>query len=116
MTVLGIPAWTVVLLLLSNIVMTFAWYGHLKFPKWPLLTAIMFSWGIALLEYCCQVPANQIGYGTLTSSQLKILQECITLMVFSIFTTYYFRETLSWNHGVAFLLLIGAAFFAFHRF
>jgi uncharacterized protein len=116
MSILGIPLWTVILLVLSNVMMTFAWYGHLKFPKWPLITAVLFSWGIALFEYCFQVPANRIGYGTLSPSQLKILQECITLLVFGVFTTYYFRETLSWNHYVAFGLLVGAAFFAFHRF
>ncbi len=116
MSILGIPAWTIALLLLSNIFMTFAWYSHLKFPKWSLVGAIVFSWGLAFFEYCCQVPANRIGYGALSPSQLKVLQEVITLVVFSVFTTFYFREQLQWNHAVAFGFLIAAVFFAFHRF
>ncbi len=116
MTVFGIPLWTIVLLVASNIMMTFAWYGHLKFPRWPLVTAILVSWGIALLEYCFQVPANRLGFGALTPSQLKILQECITLVVFSVFTTFYFKESLAWNHAVSFLLIVGAVYFAFARF
>lgn len=116
MQIWGIPVWTIILLIVSNVMMTFAWYGHLKFPRWPLLLAILVSWGIAFFEYCCQVPANRIGYGALSPSQLKVLQECITLLVFGIFTLIYFKETLAWNHFVAFLLLIGAVFFTFHRF
>jgi uncharacterized protein len=116
MTIFGIPLWTILLLILSNIFMTFAWYAHLKFPRWTLIMAIIFSWGLALFEYCFQVPANRLGYGPLTPSQLKVLQECITLVVFSVFTTCYFREQLGWNHAVAFCFLVGAVYFTFNRF
>jgi uncharacterized protein len=114
--VFGIPLWTILLLICSNLFMTIAWYGHLKFPNVPLWTAILMSWGIAFFEYCFQVPANRLGYTALQPSQLKVLQEVITLIVFAGFTTLYFREQLHWNHAVSFLLLIGAVFFAFHKF
>ena len=110
------PWLTVLLLICSNVFMTVAWYGHLKFPRSALWVAIMVSWGIALLEYCFQVPANRLGYGALTPSQLKVLQECITLVVFAGFTTLYFKEQLSWNHAVSFLFLVGAVYFAFNKF
>ena len=116
MTLLGIPVWPILLLILSNVFMTLAWYGHLKWPTAPLWIAILASWGIALLEYCFQVPANRMGYGTLSPSQLKVLQECITLIVFAGFTTVYFKEQLQWNHAAAFALLIGAVFLVFHKF
>lgn len=116
MTFAGIPLFTIMLLVCSNVFMTVAWYGHLKFPKAPLWIAILISWGIALLEYCCQVPANRVGFGSLTPSQLKVLQECITLGVFAGFTTLYFNEQLGWNHLLSFLCLIGAVFFAFQKF
>ncbi len=108
--------WTVVLLICSNIFMTIAWYGHLKFEQQPLWKVILVSWSIAFFEYCFQVPANRIGYGRFTPVQLKVIQEIVTLTVFGVFTTYYFGSHLRWNHGVAALLLVGAAFFAFHTF
>ncbi|MDO4511064.1 MAG: DMT family protein [Bacteroidales bacterium] len=115
---------TITLLVVSNAFMTFAWYGHLKLQNagisthWPLAVVILFSWGIALLEYCFMVPANRIGFvdngGPFTLMQLKIIQEVITLTVFTIFVTLFFKgEQLHWNHFVAFLLLIAAVGFAF---
>jgi uncharacterized protein len=105
---------TVLLLILSNVFMTFAWYGHLKFGHaWPLWKAILVSWAIASIEYCLAVPANRLGYGSFTAFQLKIVQEVITLVVFMVFATTFLREKLAWNHVAAFLFLGGAAFFAF---
>jgi uncharacterized protein len=104
---------TVILLTLSNLFMTIAWYGHLKNTKSPLVIAILASWGIALLEYCFQVPANRISYGVLTLTQLKIVQEVITLVVFTIFAFVVFGQVPKWNYGVAYLLIIGAVYFAF---
>jgi uncharacterized protein (DUF486 family) len=104
--------------------MTFAWYGHLKLKdmgvsaNWPLYVVILFSWAIALFEYCFQVPANRIGFqgngGPFTLMQLKVIQEVITLVVFTVFVTLFFKgESLHWNHFVAFALLIVAVYFAF---
>ena len=107
---------TVLLLTVSNIFMTLAWYGHLKYlrgAKWPLLAVILISWGIAFFEYCFQVPANRIGYATFSATQLKIIQEVISLVVFSLFAVAILGERLRWNHAVAFLLLLGAVYFAF---
>ena len=104
---------TVVLLTFSNFFMTVAWYGHLKNTKSPLILAIAVSWAIALLEYCFQVPANRIGYGAMTLTQLKVLQEVITLIVFSVFAFFVFGQSLKWNYGVSFLFIIGAVYFAF---
>jgi uncharacterized protein (DUF486 family) len=104
---------TILLLILSNIFMTIAWYGHLKHMKTPLGIAIITSWGIALLEYVFQVPANRLGYGQFSLMQLKIIQECITLCVFTIFAFLVFRVELTWNYFVAYLLLCCAVFFAF---
>ena len=104
---------TIVLLTISNIFMTFAWYGHLKYRNSPLWLAIGASWLIAFVEYCFQVPANRIGYGRFTGYQLKIIQECITLVVFAVFAYLYLGEPLRWNYGVAFLFLLGAVAFAF---
>jgi uncharacterized protein (DUF486 family) len=105
---------TVLLLLFSNIFMTFAWYGHLKYGHdWPLLQAILISWGIALFEYCLAVPANRLGYNTFSGFQLKIMQEVITLAIFMVFATLFLKEKLAWNYLVAFGFLAGAAFFAF---
>jgi uncharacterized protein len=116
MLVFGIPWQTIALLVLSNLFMTVAWYGHLKYHNVPLWQAILASWMIALLEYCFQVPANRIGYGDqMSPSQLKVIQECITLLIFAGFTTVYFKEQLHWNHAVSFLLLIGAVYFAFQK-
>lgn len=106
---------TVVLLTLSNIFMTFAWYGHLKFRSVPLWTAILASWSIALLEYCFQVPANRIGYGRFNGAELKTIQEVITLIVFSFFSVFYLQEEFRWNYAVGFAMIAGAVFVIFHR-
>lgn len=116
--------YTILLLIVSNIFMTFAWYGHLKLQEmkistnWPLYAVILFSWSIALAEYACQVPANRIGFnsngGPFSLMQLKVIQEVITLIVFTVFTTVLFKgETLHWNHLVAFICLILAVYFIF---
>jgi uncharacterized protein (DUF486 family) len=110
-----IPLATIGLLLLSNIFMTFAWYGHLKFKAAPLYAVIAASWGIALLEYCFQVPANRIGHGYFSGAELKTIQEVITLLVFAVFSVFYLGEPLGWNHAVGFALIAGGAFFIFHR-
>ena len=99
---------TCALLLGSNVFMTFAWYGHLKFKTKALLTVILISWGIAFFEYCLQVPANRIGSGAMTPSQLKVLQEVITFTVFAIFTTFYFKTVPTVNDAIAFALIIAA--------
>ncbi len=105
---------TVLLLALSNVFMTFAWYGHLKYGHdWPLWKAILVSWLIALLEYCLAVPANRLGFGEFSGFQLKIIQEVVTLCVFIVFAVFFLRERLAWNYLVAFAFLGGAAFFAF---
>ena len=104
------------LLCCSNVFMTFAWYGQLKFPAAPLLWVIPISWGIAFLEYCLAVPANRIGHQVYSAAQLKTMQEVITLIVFAIFSVTYLGEPLKWNHGVAFGLIVAAAYFAFHKF
>jgi uncharacterized protein (DUF486 family) len=104
----------VLLLVLSNVFMTFAWYGHLKYGHaWPLWKAIVVSWAIALLEYCLAVPANRLGYGQFSGFQLKIIQEVVTLAVFTGFAVTFLKEKLAWNYLVAFGLLGLAAFFAF---
>lgn len=105
---------TIVLLVLSNILMTFAWYGHLRFlPEKAIYWAILSGWGIAFFEYCLAVPANRIGYTVLTGFQLKIIQEIITIAVFSIFAVLVLGEKMSWNYWVSFALILLAAFFAF---
>jgi uncharacterized protein (DUF486 family) len=93
--------------------MTFAWYGHLKFKEVALWKIILISWGIAFFEYCFQVPANRFGHGMFSAAQLKIMQEVITLLVFAVFSILYLKEELKWNYIVAFLLIVGAVFFAF---
>ena len=110
-----IPAFTICLLLASNIFMTFAWYGHLKFKSAPLLTVILISWGIAFFEYCLQVPANRIGHGTFNAAQLKTIQEVITLLVFVGFSIFYLGEPLKWNQLVGFALIIAASWFIFAK-
>lgn len=107
---------TILLLLASNIFMTIAWYGHLKFKEVALWKVILVSWLIAFFEYCLQVPANRIGYGTFTATQLKIIQEVITLGVFVIFSLLYLNETFKWNYAVSFLFIIVAVYFAFAKF
>ncbi len=115
---------TIALLVISNVFMTFAWYGHLKLQNmgistgWPVYLIVLVSWGIALFEYAFQVPANRIGYvengGPFTLIQLKVIQEVITLTVFTIVATLLFKgEALRWNHVISFLLLVGAVYFAF---
>jgi len=101
------------LLSLSNVFMTFAWYGQLKFPTTPLWIVVLVSWGIAFFEYCLAVPANRIGHTVYSAAQLKTMQEVITLAVFGVFSATYLGEALKWNDAVAFLFLIGAAYFAF---
>ena len=105
----------VILLLCSNVFMTFAWYGQLKFPGTPLWLVVAVSWGIAFFEYCLAVPANRIGYSVYSAAQLKTMQEVITLTVFAVFSVFFLGEAIKWNHIVAFVLLGGAAFFAFHE-
>ena len=105
---------TVLLLFTSNVFMTFAWYGHLKYGHdWPLWKAILVSWGIALFEYCLAVPANRLGYPRFNGFQLKIIQEVVTLTVFIVFALTFLKEKLAWNYLVAFGFLAVAAFFAF---
>jgi uncharacterized protein len=105
---------TILLLLASNVFMTFAWYAHLKdMSAKPLYAAILFSWGIAFFEYVLQVPANRIGYGTFTLAQLKIMQEVITLAVFVPFAVYYMNQPLKWDYLWAGLCLMGAVYFIF---
>lgn len=104
---------TVLLLCVSNVFMTLAWYGHLKFKHSALWAAIVLSWGLALFEYMFQVPANRIGSEVLSVTQLKILQEAITLTVFTLLAYLLFGETLKWNNLVSYALLVGAVFFAF---
>jgi len=103
----------IALLICSNVFMTFAWYGHLKFKSKPLLIVILVSWGIAFFEYVLQVPANRWGSNVYSAYQLKIIQEIITLVVFTLFATLYLREKLQWNHIVAFICILGAVAFTF---
>ena len=106
---------TVLLLLASNIFMTVAWYGHLKFPKEAYWKVILISWGIAFFEYCLQVPANRIGNEVLTVTQLKVIQEVLSLATFALFAIFMFKEKFNYNHVISFVLLVGAAFFATNR-
>jgi uncharacterized protein (DUF486 family) len=107
---------TILLLIASNVFMTIAWYGHLKYKSESLWKVIFASWGIAFFEYCLQVPANRIGHGMFTAAQLKIMQEVITLVVFAGFSVLYLKEDLKWNYLVSFGLILGAVFFAFKKF
>ena len=106
---------TIVLLTISNIFMTFAWYGHLKFRSQPLLKVIAISWGIAFFEYCFQVPANRIGSYEFSVAQLKIIQEVITLTVFSVFSVFYLRQPLRWNYIAGFALMVLAVAVIFKK-
>lgn len=115
MPALPVPALTIGLLLLSNIFMTVAWYGHLKYKSAPLLAVIAISWGIAFFEYCLQVPANRIGHGYYSAVELKTIQEVLTLLVFAGFSVWYLGEPLRWNHLVGFALLVAAVFFIFKK-
>jgi uncharacterized protein (DUF486 family) len=103
----------IVLLVASNVFMTFAWYGHLKFPHAPMWAAVMASWGIALVEYWLAVPANRIGYGTYTAAELKTIQEVISVTVFVAFAIFVLGEKLTWNHAIGFGLIAMGAFFIF---
>ncbi len=105
----------VLLLTISNIFMTFAWYGHLKFKATPILIVILVSWGIAFFEYCFQVPANRIGHEVYNAAQLKTIQEVITLIVFSFFSVFYLKEQFKWNYLVGFAFIILAVFFIFKK-
>lgn len=101
----------IIMLIFSNVFMTFAWYGHLKFKDQPILLAIVVSWGIAFFEYCLAVPANRIGTATYTVAQLKTMQEVITLLVFAVFSVFYLKQSLGWNHAVGFAFIaLGAGF------
>lgn len=106
---------TIILLTISNIFMTVAWYGHLKHRNAPLWEVILVSWGIAFFEYCFQVPANRYGYGQFTAPQLKIIQEVITLTVFSVFSVYYLGDQIRWNYAVSFFFVLVAVAFAFYK-
>lgn len=105
--------WPIILLTLSNVFMTFAWYGHLKFRSSPLWIVILVSWGIAFFEYCLQVPANRMGYGQFSGAQLKIIQEVITLLVFCLFSVFYLKEPIKWNYIAGFGLIVLAVFVVF---
>ena len=118
--------YSILLLIISNIFMTFAWYGHLKLQEmkiisnWPLIGVILLSWGIALAEYMCQVPANRLGFqgngGPFSLMQLKVVQEVITLIIFTLFSTLLFKgESLHWNHLAAFICLVLAVYFVFMK-
>ena len=106
---------TILLLTVSNIFMTFAWYGHLKYRNKPLMAVIVASWLIAFFEYCFQVPANRIGYGKFNGAELKTIQEVITLIAFSVFSVLYLKEPFRWNYAVGFALIVAAVFVIFHR-
>jgi hypothetical protein len=106
---------TIGLLLISNVFMTIAWYGHLRFKSSPLWMVIVASWGIAFFEYCFQVPANRLGHGRFTAAELKTMQEVITLVVFSAFSVLYLKEQLKWNYLVGFALIVAAVFFIFKK-
>ena len=105
----------IVLLIISNVFMTFAWYGHLRHKQAALWIVILVSWGIAFFEYCFQVPANRIGYGCYNAVQLKTIQEVITLTVFSFFSVWYLKEQFKWNYLIGFVFIILAVFFIFKK-
>ena len=104
---------TIALLTISNIFMTIAWYGHLKYKDSPLWIVILASWGIAFVEYCFQVPANRIGHYQFSAAQLKTIQEVITLVVFCVFSVVYLNEELKWNYIAGFAMMVGAVFVIF---
>lgn len=106
---------TVVLLLISNVFMTAAWYGHLKYKSSALWKVVLVSWMIAFVEYCFQVPANRMGHHQFSAAQLKTIQEIITLAVFCVFSVLYLKEDLRWNYIVGFAFIVGAAFFVFKK-
>jgi len=112
---LPVPVVTISLLVLSNVFMTFAWYGHLKDKSSPLFWTILISWGIAFFEYCLMIPANRIGYGYFNAAQLKTIQEDITLSVFVVFSYFWLGEAVRWNHLVGFGFIALGAFFVFQE-
>ncbi|MEB3244817.1 MAG: DMT family protein [Vampirovibrionales bacterium] len=116
MTLFGIPWHALGLLTLASVLMTFSWYGHLKYAHAPLWQAVLASWLLALVAYCVQVPANRASYGPLTATQIKVVYEAISLLVFSGVSVWFFKESLHWNHWVGFILLIGAVYFVTHKF
>src|SRR5215470_5296538 len=103
----------ILLLLGSNVFMTFAWYGHLRFKETPLFGVILAAWGIAFIEYCMAVPANRLGSAVYTTAQLKTMQEVITLVVFAGFSVLYLKEPITWNYAIGFVLIAAGAFFVF---
>ncbi|MFN3350294.1 DMT family protein [Pseudorhodoplanes sp.] len=105
----------ILLLLGSNVFMTLAWYGHLRFKEQPLLLVIVAAWGIAFVEYCMAVPANRWGSAVYTTAQLKTIQEVITLIVFAVFSVVYLKEPFTWNYAVGFAFIAVGAFFVFHE-
>ncbi len=109
-----LPFVPIALLCLSNIFMTFAWYGHLKFTNAPMIIAILGAWTIAFVEYCLAVPANRIGYGMYSAAELKTMQEVITLIVFAFFSVFYLGEKLTLWHGAGFLLIAAGAALVFY--
>ncbi len=113
----GLPAYLlpVVMLICSNVFMTFAWYGHLKYKSSPILLAILVSWGIAFVEYCFAVPANRIGSNVYSPAQLKTMQEVITLIVFAVFSATYLGEAVTWKQGLGFLFIAGGAALIFQK-
>lgn len=115
MSALPVPVVTIGLLIASNVFMTFAWYGHLKYKSASLVLVILASWLIALPEYALQVPANRIGHGHFSAAQLKTIQEVITLTVFAVFSVLYLKEPLGWNHALGFAFIALGAFFIFHK-
>jgi hypothetical protein len=104
---------TVILLTISNVFMTAAWYGHLKYKEQPLWQVVLISWLIAFVEYCFMVPANRLGHGTFSAAQLKVMQEVITLLVFGVFSVTYLNEPLRWNYVAGFVLIVGAVICVF---
>jgi uncharacterized protein (DUF486 family) len=111
------PPWllTILLLIASNIFMTFAWYGHLKFKTMPLVIAILISWALAFFEYCLQVPANRLGHSYFSAAQLKTIQEVITFAVFIGFSVYYLKEPIRWNHLLGFSVIILGAYIVLRK-
>lgn len=111
----GVPAYIVPILLLSasNVFMTLAWYGHLRFKEYPLAIVVLASWGIAFVEYCLAVPANRYGHAVYSAAELKTIQEVITLVVFAVFSATWLGEGLGWNHAVGFTLIAAGAVFVF---
>jgi uncharacterized protein (DUF486 family) len=105
----------IVLLVISNVFMTFAWYGHLRFKTAPLMLVILASWGIAFVEYCFAVPANRWGNDVYSAAQLKTIQEIVTLLVFAGFSALYLKEPLQWNHALGFAFIAAGAYFIFHK-